>query len=574
MILVVVLLQIVARSEGAREQLIQSRRMVGHINSLLSFHLQRTQMMYLDFAGISKRAPERIAMLDHLAVNEVRIVDELANQTEENREHWLGITRAVKGLTAGFSLMRTKYREGDKVGAARILMRAQREMDNLYALIESTVSQESAREVRLQQEMTEYNELSSKILLSSLILSALIAILMVAVFNRNTAKRLNLLMENTQRMAAGQAPMEQIKGRDELAQIDNLYHRMHESLTVLRKHEKAMLANAAEAIVSIDQSLRFTNVNPATERIWGYSEEELLAKRVIEVIAGDEKQKVGDILSKAVGGDAEVRIETKAKRKDGELVDTSWSVSWSKEENSLYCVVQDISQRKELDRIKQEFFAMVNHDLRTPLTSIQMVLDWVEDEITDETSPPLVKSVKRAKESSKEMLGLINSLLEMEKIDSGMIELSKAPTDLSDLLSSAVQQVAGLAQDKNITLAENLIPASASVDAGRIKQVMTNLLGNAIKFSPRDSKITAILEKGDDGFKISIKDEGMGIKSHELPYVFERFKQATSDEQRRKKGFGLGLSICKAIVEAHGGQIGVESVEGEGSCFSFTLPSA
>lgn len=518
--------------------------MVGHINSLLSYHLQRTQMMYLDFVGVSKKAPERIAQLQEKSANEVQIVEQLANQTSENREHWLEITRAVRELTSNFDLMKTKYREGDKVGAARILLRSQRGMDRLFAMIESTVSQESAREVILQQEMTEYNQLSSKILFGSLILSAFVAILMVAVFNRNTAKRLNLLMENTQRMAAGQAPLEQIKGGDELAQIDNLYHRMHESLTVLRKHEKAMLANAAEAIVSIDQSLRFTNVNPATERIWGMEEEELLAKRVIEVIADDEKQKVGDALTKAIGSDSEVRIETKARRKDGELVDTSWSVSWSKEENSLYCVIQDISQRKELDRIKQDFFAMVNHDLRTPLTSIQMVLDWVEDEITDETSPPLVKSVRRAKESSKEMLDLINSLLEMEKIDSGMIELSKTSTDLSDLLSSALQQVSGLAQSKNITLVEEISAATATVDSGRIKQVMTNLLGNALKFSPRDSKITAILEKTDDGFKVSIKDEGMGIKSNELPYVFERFKQVTSDDQKRKKGFGLGLSIC------------------------------
>jgi len=564
------LLHTFAASEDARVQLIESRTLVGHINGLLSMHLERTQMMFLQFAGLIPKDDSKIRELNFRTAAEVKVIEELASHSKTKQSQWLQLTRQIYGVQEDFDQLRSRYYEGDKIGAMQLIGRSRARINKFYSLVNDMVRQENTNETELQRQLTENNDLSVKILCILLLLIVGIAITAAAYVNVNFKRRLDILMDNTRRMSAGLAPLAPIKGGDELAEIDLVYHQMHDAIEVLRKHERAMLENAAEAICSLDAGLSFTSVNPATEKIWGYSTDEFLARRVVELIADEYKEKFGKELSQVVGSESEFRTETKIRRKNGELADASWSVSWSKEEGSLYCVVQDISARKELERIKQDFFAMVNHDLRTPLTSVQMVLDWLEIEMGEQMPPNLLKSVKRAKGSAQEMLTLANSLLEMEKLDSGSISLDRSKADLAELLRTSMAQVEALAIPKDIELKGNLEEITADIDKSRMLQVTTNILTNAVKFSRPKSTIAVSLERLNGTCKVSIKDEGVGIAAEDLKFVFDRFRQVGSTDGR-KQGFGLGLSICKSIVEAHGGQIGVESEEGKGSTFWFIL---
>ncbi|PZM86097.1 MAG: hypothetical protein DKT66_01465 [Candidatus Melainabacteria bacterium] len=564
------LLHTFTQSEDARVQLIESRTMVGHINALLSMHLERTQMMFLQFAGLIPKDDSKIRELNFRTAAEVKVIEELSSHTKTKQSQWLQLTRTIYGVQEDFDQLRSRYYEGDKMGAMQLIVRSRARINKFYSLVNDVVRQENSNETELQRQLTENNELSVRILCILLLLIVGIAITAAVYVNVNFKRRLDILMDNTRRMSAGLAPLAPIRGGDELAEIDLVYHQMHDAIEILRKHERAMLENAAEAICSLDAGLSFTSVNPATEKLWGYSSEEFLARRVVELIADEYKEKFGAELSQVVGSDTEFRTETKIKRKDGELVDASWSVSWSKEESSLYCIVQDISERKELERIKSDFFAMVNHDLRTPLTSVQMVLDWLEIEMGEQMPPNLLKSVKRAKGSAQEMLTLANSLLEMERLDAGTISLDRNKTDLAELLRNSMAQVEALAIPKDIELKAELDEVLANIDKSRMMQVATNILTNAVKFSPAKSTVTVSLKKNGDTCKVCIKDEGVGIAAEDLKFVFDRFRQVGSTDGR-KQGFGLGLSICKAIVEAHDGQIGVDSEEGKGSTFWFTL---
>jgi signal transduction histidine kinase len=168
------------------------------------------------------------------------------------------------------------------------------------------------------------------------------------------------------------------------------------------------------------------------------------------------------------------------------------------------------------------------------------------------------------------MLTLANSLLEMEKLESGTMSLDKAKTELAEVLRTSIAQVEALAIPKEINLQADLSEIVANVDKSRIMQVTTNILTNAVKFSPIKSTVTVSLKRIDGTCKVTIQDEGVGIDSEELKYVFDRFRQVGATDGR-KQGFGLGLSICKSIIEAHEGQIGVESEEGKGSTFWFIL---
>lgn len=564
------LLHTFSLSENARTGLIESRSMVGHINALLSMHLERTQMMFLQFAGLIQKDDLKIRELSFRTAQEVKVIEQLSAHSSTKQAEWLRLTRAIYGVQEDFERLRHFHKEHDKIGALQLLRAGRSRINSFYSMMNEMVRQESANEDALQRKLTENNELSIKILCGLLALIVGIAIAAALYVNVKFKRRLDVLMENTRRMSAGLAPLAPISGGDELAEIDEVYHQMHDDLTILRRHERAMLENAAEAICSLDTGLSFTSVNRATEKIWGYAADEFLGRRVIESIADDYKEKFAEELSQVIGSDTEFRTETKIKRKDGDLADTSWSVSWSKEESSLYCVVQDISARKELERLKQDFFAMVNHDLRTPLTSVQMVLDWVEIEMAEQLPPNLLKSVRRAKGSSQEMLTLANSLLEMEKLESGTMSLDKAKTELSEVLRTSIAQVEALAIPKEINLQADLSEIVANVDKSRIMQVTTNILTNAVKFSPIKSTVTVSLKRIDGTCKVTIQDEGVGIDSEELKYVFDRFRQVGATDGR-KQGFGLGLSICKSIIEAHEGQIGVESEQGKGSTFWFIL---
>jgi PAS domain S-box-containing protein len=558
------------QSEEARKQLIESRQMVGHINALLSMHLQRTQLMFLSFAKIMGKDEHKIRELDFRQAAEVKVIAELASHSTRKAAEWQHLKGLIFEIQDTFEALRQYHKSGDKMSAIMLLGTFQKTIDDFYNEIDQIVRQESAADVELQRQLTENNDRLVKILCASLAVIVVTAVAAAIYVNTRFTRRLDILMQNTRRMSAGLAPVEPIQGEDELAQIDSVYHQMHNALEVLRKHERAMLENAAEAICSLDAGLSFTSVNRATEKIWEYEADELMARRVIELIADKDKEKFSQELSAAVGSESEFRTETKIKRKNGDICDTAWSISWSKEEGSLYCVVQDITQRKELEQMKQDFFAMVNHDLRTPLTSVQMVLDWVEIEMGDEMPDNLLKAVKRAKGSSQEMLTLANSLLEMERMDSGTLSLDLAKTDIAELLRTSMAQVEALAIPKKIELKAELSEVSAEIDRSRILQVTTNILTNAVKFSPNDSTVTVSLVSLGDICKITIKDQGVGIAEEDLKFVFERFRQAGGADGR-KQGFGLGLSICKSIVEAHGGQIGVQSEEGKGSTFWFIL---
>jgi two-component system, chemotaxis family, sensor kinase Cph1 len=214
--------------------------------------------------------------------------------------------------------------------------------------------------------------------------------------------------------------------------------------------------------------------------------------------------------------------------------------------------------------------AVVSHDLKNPLNSIQMNAQLLKRlTLTDNKATPLVERVLR---SAVTMNNLINDILSIAKMEAGQMDLQKSVHSIDDAINDTVEMLLPMAADKNISLTYDShdIQCQVEYDYDRMLQVLSNLIGNSIKFTPDDGKIKVNLEKcGPNIVKISISDTGPGIPSDHLPNVFDRFWQAN---QAKKLGTGLGLSIAKSIVEAHGGEIFAESIVGTGSTFYFTLP--
>ncbi len=231
---------------------------------------------------------------------------------------------------------------------------------------------------------------------------------------------------------------------------------------------------------------------------------------------------------------------------------------------------------KSLDRLKSEFVAVVSHETRTPLTSVKGALELLVDERYFKNNEQQVKLLTIAHANAERMLLLINDILDFSKLESASLPMTIERQRLEPVVQQAANNLRMLIEERRIQLELDL-PSNlpdALIDAHRIAQVLTNLLSNAIKFSPAGGCIEVAARTVGKEVRVEVRDHGEGIAAKDVPKLFRKFQQIDSGATRKVGGTGLGLVICKGIVEQHGGHVGVETEPGEGSAFWFTIPAA
>jgi len=235
---------------------------------------------------------------------------------------------------------------------------------------------------------------------------------------------------------------------------------------------------------------------------------------------------------------------------------------------------QQNEKLKELDRLKNGFISSVSHELRTPLASIMGYAEFLEDEVSGALNPDQEAFVRQITEGARRLQLLVDDLLDFARFDSGAFRIHPREADLSEKVLEIVDSLRPLANDAGLRLEARHPggPLPLGFDPERIGQVLMNLLGNAIKFTPRGGTIEVRVVPAPKEVRIEVQDSGIGIAEANVPKLFQKFYQIDPSTTREKGGAGLGLSISKALIEAHGGQIGVESQLGSGSTFWFTLP--
>jgi signal transduction histidine kinase len=233
-------------------------------------------------------------------------------------------------------------------------------------------------------------------------------------------------------------------------------------------------------------------------------------------------------------------------------------------------VMQDISELKRLDQMKSDFVATVSHDLRNPLATIQGYADLLI-ELLDGTS---LGFAERIRFTAEEMAGLISDLLDLGKLEAGL-EIARDPCQLDELVHKAVEAALFQAESKELNLEAELGPEIPPVlgDAGRLRQVIDNLISNAIKYTAPGGQVTVHLRYDADQVIVQVQDSGIGIPRDALPQLFGKFYRVPGPHTAQVPGTGLGLAIVKSIVELHGGQVWVDSEVGEGSTVGFALPA-
>jgi len=432
--------------------------------------------------------------------------------------------------------------------------------------------------IKLEKETREQHEkLNSRVglcLLIGLISNVLVCAVLALLYTRGITRRLSVIAENASNLAIDKPLNPVLEGTDELASVDQSFHRMARELATARQKERAVIENARDVICTIGKDEKFQAVSAAALTNWGYHPDELSASRYINLIVEEDREKTHRVLASISSGESTEPLENRLTKKDGTIVDVLWSIQWSAGEQSFFCVAHDITERKEIEKQKQEFVAMVSHDLRSPLTSIGTVLELIETNRINAHSPEGLQRIKSAKENIKRLVDLVNDLLDVEKLSSGTLSIDVECVDLAYVIHKSVESVRGLAEKNNNDI--NTEPTTLQIlgDKDRCIQVFTNLLSNAVKFSPVGSTIEITIATRGNEVEVRVKDQGKGIPPEFHKSIFERFKQVTSADGKRGAGTGLGLAICKAIVEAHAGTIGVESALGKGSIFWVRIPLA
>ena len=332
------------------------------------------------------------------------------------------------------------------------------------------------------------------------------------------------------------------------------------------------LSSAASEGITIVIDGRVVDANNAFAKLFGYDISELLGGSLLDVIAPESR----DLCSRRIAAGSEKPIELRGRLRNGATFDIELvlrEITYGGRA-ALGCVVRDITERKEIERLKNEFVSIVSHELRTPLTSIRGSLGLMEGGAVGELPPKARDLVRIARQNADRLIRLINDILDLEKIESGKIQLEIQRLDPKEVLDSTVAELRGMALLYKVSMETKAECTDAIAgDRDRVVQVLTNLLSNAIKFSPEGGTISIALVSGAPGFlRCVVTDRGQGIAREAQERLFNRFEQVEPANTRRRGGTGLGLAISRSLVEQQGGRIGVDSTVGKGSSFWFELP--
>src|SRR3954470_495854 len=373
---------------------------------------------------------------------------------------------------------------------------------------------------------------------------------------------------------------------DNAALRHGLEQRVAEQTADLRRmarETETLLTSVGDGIYGVDPQGRITFVNPPGAVALGHSAEFLLGRNAHEIFHGPQPDgnaypEAGCYITEAIeDGRVSSAEEDTYVRADGSTFPVEITASPLMDEErtrGAVVVFRDVTQRHEVDRMKNEFLSVVSHELRTPLTSIRGSLGLLASGSLVELTPQAERIVSIAEDSSERLTRLINDILDIERIESGKLPMTLVAHNVGSLLDTAATGVTGVAAAHSVRIEVLQSPGRVMADPDRIVQTLTNLLGNAIKYSPPDGVVQVGAEQIRGEFVFHVHDTGRGIPEDKIWKVFEPFEQVDSSDARDKGATGLGLAISRGIVERHGGRIWAESTVGVGTTVRFTLPTA
>jgi PAS domain S-box-containing protein len=356
-----------------------------------------------------------------------------------------------------------------------------------------------------------------------------------------------------------------------------------------RRYYESLLDASPAAIVTTDLEQIITSWNPGAERLFGYTPVEAIGRNLDELITNADLLAEALDINRRVEGGEQVHSVGRRARKDGSLVDVQLAgtpIAVGEQKLGYFAIYSDISELQKRTREladqsrqlefasahKSQFLANMSHELRTPLNAIIGFSDVLHEQMFGELNERQLDYVDDIRAAGQHLLSLINDVLDLAKIEAGRMDLELAEVDLPGVLRSAVSMQGERAGREGIELSLTAEPEAFTItaDERRVRQIVFNLVSNAVKFTPPNGQVDISAQVEDGAVEVAVTDTGPGIAAEAIETIFEEFEQTA--EGKQAEGTGLGLPVSRKLVELHGGRLWVESEVGHGSTFRFTLP--
>ncbi|CAN5499862.1 hypothetical protein BH11CYA1_BH11CYA1_33270 [soil metagenome] len=440
----------------------------------------------------------------------------------------------------------------------------EKDLPALIAITDAVESEGPERE-RVIREQTQ------NVLVVGFVFSLSIVLLIGYLFSSRVTARLAIINDNIARLREGRHLHLQLRGCDEIALVDAVIHQtasvLKQDMAALKANEskvRELIENLPVGIAMLDHNGAIEFLNSTLEADFNYSSHQLLGKRIAKLFVSG--QNVPDKASSHV-------VELVAISRDGEEfpVDYMLAAVEIEGEPKILAMIVDASEKHAIKKMRQDFVAMVHSELKQPLTKVSAFLNRLRNSAAN-VSPKAVKATTQMQQNIERLIILLNDLFDLDTLETGKIDIEPTMASLSAIFERSVNAVGVFAQKHQVQVQVAESQLELFVDANRLVQVLVNLLSNAIKFSPPGSLVTLATRQTPTYIEIGVIDHGRGIPKSHLESIFEAYRQVEISDAQAKGGTGLGLAICKAIVEAHHGQIGVDSEVGKGSVFWLKLP--
>lgn len=476
-------------------------------------------------------------------------------------------------------LDRPEIRQAMEAGSGKSLRFSQTVgAEMMYVAVTAAGKGESPGFVRLAVSLDQVQDQAASVqryILAGTLAASLLAVLLAIALAHFLARPLSRLAEAARQMALGEAGNLPLPtAPEEVGRLSQAFETMRaqlrdqfRALEAERSKLAAVLDQLADAVLIVDADGKVRSMNPAAQKMFSLQEGEVIGRSLAGVVRQHQLVELWRACRKSNESQAAtLELPTRRQFIQGVAIPLKQVLS-----GNTLLVLQDLTHLRHLETVRRDFVSNISHELRTPLASLKALVETLLESALED--PPAARRFLARMESELDALALVvQELLELSRIESGSVALQLRPIQAGELLAEAAERLRLQAERADLDLevrVEEDLPA-ALADPGRVQQVVNNLLHNAIKFTPPGGRIILSATREGGSIVFSVQDSGVGIPAEELERIFERFYKA--DRSRSGGGAGLGLAIARHLVEAHGGRIWVESVEGQGSAFFFSIP--